>query len=160
MTGFVGNIENLTLKNNYFREVLFTGKHAQLVVMCLQPGEEIGNEVHQNVDQFFRIEARRGKIRLQRQGRAHCPRQRCSHCPGGHLSQCHQHIQDQAVETVHGLFAAEPSGWNDPQDQSGGGGSRKARTSLKPNAFRNRQTAGSILRVLRSCILAEQLFAL
>jgi mannose-6-phosphate isomerase-like protein (cupin superfamily) len=56
MTGFVGNIEDLTLKNNYFREVLFTGKHAQLVVMCLQPGEEIGNEVHKTVDQFFRIE--------------------------------------------------------------------------------------------------------
>ena len=56
MTGFVGNIEDLTLKNNYFREVLFTGKHAQLVVMCLQAGEEIGNEVHQKVDQFFRIE--------------------------------------------------------------------------------------------------------
>ncbi len=49
MTGFVGNIEKATLKNNYFREVLYTGKHAQLVVMCLLPGEEIGNEVHANV---------------------------------------------------------------------------------------------------------------
>ena len=57
MTGFVGNIEDLTLKNKYFRKVLFTGRYAQLVVMCLQPGEEIGNEVHTNVDQFFRIEA-------------------------------------------------------------------------------------------------------
>jgi len=56
MTGFVGSIEALTLKNTYFRQVLYTGKHAQLVVMCLQPGEEIGNEVHDNVDQFFRIE--------------------------------------------------------------------------------------------------------
>jgi len=56
MTGFVGKIETLTLKNKYFREVLFTGKHAQLVLMCLQPGEEIGNEVHKTVDQFFRIE--------------------------------------------------------------------------------------------------------
>ena len=62
MTGFVGNIENLTLKNNYFREVLFTGKYAQLVVMCLQPGEEIGNEVHQTVDQFFRIEEGEAKF--------------------------------------------------------------------------------------------------
>ena len=49
-------IEKQTLSNNYFRQVFFTGKHAQLVVMCLQPGEEIGNEVHSNVDQFFRIE--------------------------------------------------------------------------------------------------------
>jgi len=56
MTGFVGNIEALTVKNTYFRQVLFTGKYTQLVVMCLQPGEEIGNEVHDTVDQFFRIE--------------------------------------------------------------------------------------------------------
>jgi len=57
MTGYVGPIEKLTEKNNYFRQVLFTGKHTQLVVMCLQKGEEIGNEVHEKVDQFFRIEA-------------------------------------------------------------------------------------------------------
>ena len=57
MTSFVGDIEKLTEKNKNFRKVLFTGKHTQLVVMCLQPGEEIGNEVHQKVDQFFRIEA-------------------------------------------------------------------------------------------------------
>ena len=56
MAGYVGPIEKRTLGNDYFRQVLFTGKHAQLVVMCLQPGEEIGNEVHPNVDQFFRIE--------------------------------------------------------------------------------------------------------
>jgi mannose-6-phosphate isomerase-like protein (cupin superfamily) len=56
MVAYVGPIEKQTLSNNYFRRVLFTGKHAQLVVMCLQPGEEIGNEVHANVDQFFRIE--------------------------------------------------------------------------------------------------------
>ena len=57
MTGYTGPIEKLTEKNNYFRQVLFTGKHTQLVVMCLQKGEEIGNEVHEKVDQFFRIEA-------------------------------------------------------------------------------------------------------
>jgi mannose-6-phosphate isomerase-like protein (cupin superfamily) len=56
MAGYVGPIEKQTLKNNYFRQVLFTGKHAQLVVMSLKPGEEIGNEVHKKVDQFFRIE--------------------------------------------------------------------------------------------------------
>src|SRR5512136_643480 len=56
MTGYVGPIEKDTEKNKYFRKVLFTGKYAQLVVMCLQGGEEIGNEVHPNVDQFFRIE--------------------------------------------------------------------------------------------------------
>ncbi len=56
MTGYVGPIEKQTLANSFFRQVLFTGKHAQLVVMCLQKGEDIGNEVHPNVDQFFRIE--------------------------------------------------------------------------------------------------------
>ena len=64
MTGYAGSIEKQTLKNNYFREVLFTGKHAQLVVMCLQAGEEIGNEVHENVDQFFRIEQGEAKFVL------------------------------------------------------------------------------------------------
>ncbi len=56
MAGFMVNIEKKTLDNDYFRQVLFTGKYAQLVVMSLKPGEEIGNEVHQTVDQFFRIE--------------------------------------------------------------------------------------------------------
>lgn len=64
MTGYIGNIENQTLKNNYFRQVIFTGKHAQLVLMCLQPSEEIGNEVHYNVDQFFRIEKGEAKFVL------------------------------------------------------------------------------------------------
>jgi mannose-6-phosphate isomerase-like protein (cupin superfamily) len=49
-------MEKQTLENTCFRRVLFTGKHTQLVVMCLGPGEEIGDEVHQDVDQFFRIE--------------------------------------------------------------------------------------------------------
>ncbi|MEN6370534.1 MAG: cupin domain-containing protein [Armatimonadota bacterium] len=56
MTGFVGSIEKQTLENGYFRKVLFTGKHSQLVLMCLRGGEEIGNEIHPNVDQFFRLE--------------------------------------------------------------------------------------------------------
>ena len=56
MIGYVGSIGTKTLKNDYFRQVLFTAKHSQLVVMCLQPGEETGKEMHSNVDQFFRIE--------------------------------------------------------------------------------------------------------
>ena len=62
MTGFVGDIEKLTEKNNFFRQVLYTGKYAQLVVMSLQPGEEIGDEVHHTVDQFFRIEEGEAKF--------------------------------------------------------------------------------------------------
>jgi mannose-6-phosphate isomerase-like protein (cupin superfamily) len=62
MTGYVGSIEKQTLENTYFRQVLFTAQHAQLVVMCLQPGEEIGDEVHSKVDQFFRIEQGKAKF--------------------------------------------------------------------------------------------------
>jgi len=62
MTGYVGHLEKDAVKNKYFRRVLFTGKHAQLVLMCLQPKEEIGNEVHANVDQFFRIEEGKAKF--------------------------------------------------------------------------------------------------
>ena len=64
MIGYVGPIEKETLDNGYFRRVLFTGEHLQLVVMCLQPGEEIGNEVHTTVDQFFRIEEGRARFVL------------------------------------------------------------------------------------------------
>lgn len=64
MTGYVGPIEKVTEKNKYFRQVVFTGKHLQLVVMCLQPKEEIGNEAHPEVDQFFRIEEGRAKFVL------------------------------------------------------------------------------------------------
>jgi mannose-6-phosphate isomerase-like protein (cupin superfamily) len=62
MLEYVGPIEKQTLENTYFRQVLYTGKHTQLVVMCLGPGEEIGDEVHPNVDQFFRIEQGQAKF--------------------------------------------------------------------------------------------------
>ena len=62
MAAYVGNIERITEKNKYFRKVLYTGKHLQLVAMSLQPKEEIGNEVHKGVDQFFRIEEGRAKF--------------------------------------------------------------------------------------------------
>jgi mannose-6-phosphate isomerase-like protein (cupin superfamily) len=64
MTGYFGPIAKDTVKNKFFRQVLYTGKYAQLVVMCLKPGEEIGNEVHANVDQFFRIEKGKAKFVL------------------------------------------------------------------------------------------------
>jgi mannose-6-phosphate isomerase-like protein (cupin superfamily) len=61
MKGFSANIEQETLANTDFRRVLYTGKHSQLVLMCLQPGEEIGMEVHLDNDQFFRFEKGEGK---------------------------------------------------------------------------------------------------
>ena len=62
MTGYVANIEDKTLNNKYFRQILFTTKNLQLVVMALQPSEEIGEEEHPKVDQFFRIEVGEGKV--------------------------------------------------------------------------------------------------
>ena len=62
MTGYVGNIEEATLNNSNFRQVVFTGPHSQLVLMSLNPNEDIGPEVHANVDQFFRVEKGEGKV--------------------------------------------------------------------------------------------------
>ena len=62
MKGFVANIEETTLQNENFRKVLYTGKHSQLVVMSLNPNEDIGMEVHMDVDQFFRVDAGSGKV--------------------------------------------------------------------------------------------------
>ena len=61
MKGYKTNIEKDTLDNNNFRRVLYTSKHIQLVLMTLRPGEEIGEEVHGENDQFFRIEGGYGK---------------------------------------------------------------------------------------------------
>lgn len=62
MKGFYGNIEKDTLENGNFRKVLYTGKNSQLVLMCLKPKEEIGMEVHNENDQFFRFEKGIGKV--------------------------------------------------------------------------------------------------
>jgi mannose-6-phosphate isomerase-like protein (cupin superfamily) len=62
MKGFVDNIEQLTENNENFRQVLYTGKKLQLVLMKMQPGEEIGEETHEDRDQFFRIEVGQGEI--------------------------------------------------------------------------------------------------
>jgi mannose-6-phosphate isomerase-like protein (cupin superfamily) len=64
MAGYVVNIEEKTLRNSNFREVLNTTDRSQLVVMSLGPGEEIGMEVHNDLDQFLRIEAGEGKAVL------------------------------------------------------------------------------------------------
>lgn len=64
MSGYIVNIEEKTLQNENFREVLFTGPHSQLVVMSLLPNEDIGMETHENIDQFLRVESGEGKAVL------------------------------------------------------------------------------------------------
>ncbi|MFA5991175.1 MAG: cupin domain-containing protein [Candidatus Doudnabacteria bacterium] len=61
MTGYIANLEEITISNTDFRRVLYTGKHSQLVLMSLRAGEEIGAEVH-TLDQFFRFEKGMGKV--------------------------------------------------------------------------------------------------
>lgn len=62
--GFVDDIEKLTEDNTDFRRVLYTGQNLQLVLMSIEPGDEIGAEVHDDIDQFFRIEAGEGEISI------------------------------------------------------------------------------------------------
>jgi mannose-6-phosphate isomerase-like protein (cupin superfamily) len=62
MLGWVGDIEQTTLENGTFRTVVFTGEHAQLTVMRIGPGEDIGREAHPTTDQFIRIEQGRGRV--------------------------------------------------------------------------------------------------
>ncbi|MGE3718092.1 MAG: cupin domain-containing protein [Bauldia sp.] len=62
MKGFVADIEELTEKNDDFRRVLYTGKNLQLVLMAIEPGGEIGEEIHDDRDQFFRVEDGNGVV--------------------------------------------------------------------------------------------------
>ena len=62
MKGFIGDIEDRTESNRDFRHVIYTGPHMQLVLMTLKPGEDIGAEVHEDTDQFFRVESGKGEV--------------------------------------------------------------------------------------------------
>jgi mannose-6-phosphate isomerase-like protein (cupin superfamily) len=62
MKGFVADIEKMTEQSSDFRRVLYTGKRLQLVLMSIEPGEEIGQEVHPDRDQFFRVEEGKGEV--------------------------------------------------------------------------------------------------
>ncbi|HKR24366.1 MAG TPA: cupin domain-containing protein [Allosphingosinicella sp.] len=64
MKGYVDDIEKATLENGDFRRVLYTGRNLQLVLMTLPPGCDIGEEVHEDRDQFFRIEEGAGIVRI------------------------------------------------------------------------------------------------
>ena len=64
MNGYHDDIEQQTTANSDFRRVLYTGKHLQLVLMTLQSGEEIGSEIHEDRDQFFRFEEGQGKVHI------------------------------------------------------------------------------------------------
>jgi mannose-6-phosphate isomerase-like protein (cupin superfamily) len=62
LKGFISDIEKDTVENKNFRKVLYTGKNSQLVLMSLKPGEEIGEEIHPDTDQFFRVDSGSGEV--------------------------------------------------------------------------------------------------
>ena len=64
MNGFIGDLEDRTENNADFRRVIYTGAHIQLVLMSLEPGEDIGLETHEDTDQFFRVEAGNGVMSI------------------------------------------------------------------------------------------------
>ena len=65
MSAYVTDIERDTLANDHYRRVVFTGRNLQLVLMTLQPGEEIGREIHDEHDQFLRVEAGTGELQVE-----------------------------------------------------------------------------------------------
>lgn len=69
MQGYIEDVQRATLDNEDFRRVLYTGEHLQLVAMTIPPGEEIGEEVHDDRDQFFRFEEGEGEVLID--GHAH-----------------------------------------------------------------------------------------
>ena len=85
VSAYVGSLENHTLENDYFREVLYTGKYAQLVLMCLKPGEEIGNGVHAEAVISFTLSAG-SRIRLERKRNTHVKKRRRCASSGRHES--------------------------------------------------------------------------
>ena len=98
MSGYVTNIEQKTIENTNFRQVLFTAPNSQLVVMAIAPGEDIGLEIHDDHDQFIRIEAGVGKAILDGQehvveacgGHPHAPGKGAapSALPPNHRARC------------------------------------------------------------------------
>ena len=107
----VQDIEDLAVKNDAFRRVLYTAEHCQLVVMALEPKEEIGAEVH-TLDQFFRVEAGTGEANSRRREDSD-PSGLRRRRPGRGESQHHQYRQC-AVEAVYALRATESSGRRRP----------------------------------------------
>ena len=103
MKGFVDDIEGLTERNADFRRVLYSGKRLQLVLMALQPGEDIGDEVHTDRDQFFRVEEGRGEVWIRRAQDCDQGRLRDSGSGRG-PAQREEHRQDTA-EAAHPLRA-------------------------------------------------------
>ena len=115
--GFCDDIDKLTVDNEDFRRVLYTGEHLQLVLMTLQPGEEIGEEVHEDRDQFFRFEEGQGVVDID--GRENPVMDDFAVIvPAGARHNVRNH-GDRAASAVHGLRAARAQGQGGAGHQGG-----------------------------------------
>jgi mannose-6-phosphate isomerase-like protein (cupin superfamily) len=107
MKGYSTRLEEATRKNSYFRRVLYTGKHSQLIPMSLGPGEEIGEETHRTVDQFLR-ETGEGTVVID--GKSHRVKDGEGGCPGRRQAQSHQHFEEFKAKAVDNLLSARTPG--------------------------------------------------
>jgi quercetin dioxygenase-like cupin family protein len=96
--------------------VLFTAQHAQLVVMCLQPGEEIGDEVHLKVDQFFRIEQGKAKFVFNEKEEHLVHDGDAVVVTAGDVPQRGEYVEDGYAEALYDLLSAEPPGRDSAQE--------------------------------------------
>ena len=107
MDAYVINIEKKSLENNYFREVLFTGPHSQLVAMSIAPGEDIGMETHKDVDQFIRVEAGIGQAILN--GKEYnLENGSAVVIPAGTAHNISQPLEIRGVEALYNILATKP----------------------------------------------------
>ena len=119
--GWVGDIEDVTKANTTFRTVVHTAKHLQLTVMSLAVGENIGWEMHDNLDQFLRVESGTGTLKLGRSAddvaEEHAVVRRLGgDHPGGHVARRRQRGRQRA-QAVLDLHAARPSAGNRARHQ-------------------------------------------
>ena len=123
--GFAANLEEETRKNTDFRRVLYTGKHSQLVLMCLKPKEDIGEETHDDVDQFFRFEEGEGVVVID--ATRHTVKDGSGVIvPSGAKHKCNQHITGQISQIVHNLLPARAYGQSSTEDKAGSHCQRRA----------------------------------
>ncbi len=124
MKGYIANIEKDSLENENFRKVLYTAKHSQLVLMSLEPKEEIGDEVH-NLDQFIRVEAGSGLAVLD--GAEHKIADGSAIViPAGTRHNIVNSSETEKNETLHRVFSGRAPRRSDSQDKSGSDGRRRA----------------------------------
>ena len=122
MKGYVSSIEKVTQDNTTFRTVLYTAKNCQLVVMSLEPGEDIGSEIHQ-LDQFFRVEEGEGKAVLDGIEHHIMPGFAILVPAGARHNIINGHRPDEAL---HALCSPEPSQWRSARHQGGRRGRQRA----------------------------------